>query len=850
MTIKKVSEISGCEGCPLRAKFPNNTFVEPQVGSSLRLMVGEAPGEDESVLGRPFVGGSGRMMDSLLRKAGVKRDELTITNTICCRPPDNVYPSDNAARTYISEEDGRKAVRQCEANHLRPLIESRPWNRIDAIGEKALRVLTGKTDGILKWRGSPLPLTVLHSGSYEHAKATTGVALPHSGNEQQLDSSLRGPLVVPTLHPSFLMRTQYLIPAVISDLKKGTQTPPEFYNLEPTIEEVEGFVDSDCLTFDIETNRFTNQITMVGVSVRPYHVTVVPYRGAYIASLRRVIASAKALVGQNIIGFDIPFLKNNGFTLREDVQLWDIMLMQHLLQPDMDHDLEFISSIFTQKPAWKHLNTENMALYCARDVDVTLQAYLQLKPNLKQQSLENLYKYVQVPLGMICKAMHDTGIKTDPARLKKIRTQLLGELAELELKLPEELRPYDKPVKKRVKAPAGTLGKSGRPVKFTHVDATQRITPYNSPKLIEKYLYETLALPKQLHPKTKRLSTDKSALERLYRKLSKGDKDGDLAKAEIITSLRKVSSLDTLISSFLKDDSGTSSPGRVHANFLVHGTSTGRLSSSNPNMQNVPPKSRYIYVPPYPDWCFIECDFESLENRLAAWYAGDTERLARLNTPGFNEHKWLTSQIYGMSESEITKDMWQYKRGKNTNHGADGAMGPRKLAMTYDIPESEAKDLLFKWRSINRASADWQERAGNAASRDGILTNAFGRKRWFWSQSSYTEGIRFLPQSTGADICFRAMIALYYKRIGWSEENVLKVSSVLAPLPEPAQLVLQVHDSLLIATPANLLKDCARQMKAACTQLWTQLGGTGIPVAFKAGRPGDSWGELVSYNVD
>src|SRR5271157_813854 len=363
----------------MRNLFPDNTFVAPQLGPSLRLELAEAPGENEALEGVPFVGGTGKMFNSLLWKAGERRENVSCANTIQCRPPDNVYPTDHAARRYISEAQAAQAVAHCYEKHVKPLLDSRPWTRIDAIGDKALRLLTGKVDGILKWRGSPLPLV---------------------GEEK--------PRVMPTLHPSYLMRTQYLIPAVISDLKKGLQVPPEFYNLTPDIDSLREFENAKVLCFDIETNRFTNEITMVGLSVRPYYVTVVPFHGAYISALRSIFGTALEVVGQNLIAFDIPFLERNGMKFREDVQIWDIMLIQHLLQPDMDHDLEFISSIFTQKPAWKHLANENKELYCARDVDVTIQAFQQLKPLLHQQGLGDLYNYVQWPLAKICKLMTDT----------------------------------------------------------------------------------------------------------------------------------------------------------------------------------------------------------------------------------------------------------------------------------------------------------------------------------------------------------------------------------------------------------------------------------------------------------
>jgi uracil-DNA glycosylase family 4 len=786
--------------------FGDKTYIAPIWGPSNRLAVAEAAGAEENAAGLPLVGGSGKIFDSLLRKSGIRRDDISIINTLPCQPPNNLYPTDPAARVYCTSAEGQEAVAYSYKHYVEPVLKARPWTRIDAIGEKSLRLLTGKTEGIMKWRGCPLPL---------------------KGEDKAR--------VIAILHPAYLMRDSAMIPATISDLTKGVQIPPQHYNTKPTVEDLEGF-NARTLILDIETNRFTQQITMVGIADarRAYHVVVVPFHGAYIAELKRIFLEAEELVGQNIIGFDLDHLATAGVKVNPSAQIYDIMLMHHLIQPDAPHDLEFIASIFTQMVAWKHLNVVDMAWYNACDVDATAQIFAQLRPLLKQFNLEKLYKFVQVPLAKICKMISETGIKVDPNRIHAAREKFLAEFNDLQNQLPDELKPYDKTIRVRKPAPKGTLGKSGKPVKFIHVPGIERVEPWNSPKCVEHWLYTTMSYPKQLHPKTKKVTTSKSALERLYRK----DKNPQL------DALKKLQSLDTLLNTSLAEGEKNEQVTRVHANFLVHGTNTGRLSSSNPNMQNITPRARYIYVPSFADWCFVEADFASLENRLAAWYAGDDERLARLSQPGFNEHRWLTSQIYNIPESEITKEMWQYKRGKNTNHGADGAMGPRKLAMTYDVPEKEARELLFKWREINHKSAEWQERVGNEAQRNGILTNAFGRKRWFWSQSSYTEGIRFNPQSTGADICFRAMISLYYERIGWPVELALQSVSVLSPLPHPARLVLQIHDSLLVECPYNLREEVVECMRRAMTQPWLELAGFSIPVDIKSGNPGDSWAEL------
>ena len=796
----------------LSQHFGEKTYIPPVMGSSTRLVVAEAAGAEENAAGKPLVGGSGRIFDMLLSKASIRRDTLSIINTLPFQPPDNLYPTDAAARIYCTAKEANEIVQFSYENYVVPTLKARPWTRIDAVGNKSLRMLTGKTEGIMQWRGSQLPLL---------------------GGDGR-------PIVIGILHPSYLMRDSAMIPATISDLCKGTQIPPQFYNLEPTVDDLREF-SARTLVMDIETEGFHGAISMCGIqdAAKPYHVIVVPFRGAYVPELKRIFSEAEFIVGQNCLSFDLPVLKAADVIPNPSAQVFDIMLMHHLLHPDEPHDLGHIASVYTQMVAWKHTASQNLALYNAMDVDATGQIYSQLAPLLRRFNLMNLYQKVQVPLALICKQMHDTGVKVDPNRIHTAREKLLVELTELENHLPKELQPYDRTIKIRKHAPAGTIGKSGKPIKYIHVPATERVVPWQSPKQCEKWLYETAKFPVQIHPKTKKVTSAKSALDRLYQKHNMPELD----------ALRKIRSIEELLSSFFKEDTDIKQPvTRVHSNFLVHSTNSGRLSSSGPNMQNQPPRARHIYVPSFADWCLVESDWQSLENRLSAWYAGDEDRLLRMSDPNFNEHRWLASKMYNIPEKEITKEMWQYKNGKITNHSADGAIGPRKLALTHGLREKDARELILKWREINWKSALWQERIGNDAVKKGVLTNAFGRQRRFWGQNGYTEGVRFPAQSTGADICFRAMIGLCYKSIDWPEELAAEVCPVLAPLPVPARLILQVHDSLLIECPLALREEVCDCVRKVMQQPWPELAGFSIPIDIKVGEANESWGELHHAN--
>jgi DNA polymerase I-like protein with 3'-5' exonuclease and polymerase domains len=157
---------------------------------------------------------------------------------------------------------------------------------------------------------------------------------------------------------------------------------------------------------------------------------------------------------------------------------------------------------------------------------------------------------------------------------------------------------------------------------------------------------------------------------------------------------------------------------------------------------------------------------------------------------------------------------------------------------------SEVKALLDKWRRVNSATVEWQTRIGAQAKADGYLVNPFGRKRWFYTDSYWTESLSFLPQSTGADIMHRAAIGLLWSRIGLAPEFVAEYVPVFRVLPRECRLVLQVHDSFLWEFPGELADEVQATVGEVMTQGWRELGGMSIPIDCKLGEPGQSWGEL------
>lgn len=802
--MRKVSEVAACAGCPLQALYPDNTFVEPRLGTNLRLAIGEAPGQQEAEEGRPFVGGYGRWLKVFYGKAGLREEDNSVINVIQCRPPNNIFPTDSLARSYISDADAHAAVRHCLEHHVTPFLKRRPWTRIDTFGDKPLKFVLGKNGGVTQWRGTVLPVPAL-------------------GPE---------PRCIPTFHPAYIARDQAMIPVVINDLRKPLEIEPEHYNIFPSIEDVRAFTATK-FAFDIETNRWNREeIYMVGLSAENFKSIVVPFSGPYIEELKRIFANATEVIGQNCIQFDLPALARHGVTIRgpKECQVWDIMLMHHLRFPVFPHDLEFIGKQFTNKGAWK-ADKVQFETYCARDVDVTYRCFEALYELLKQANLLDVYQYVSWPLGLICNYMTEQGVHLSGSRIKKLREKYLRKMTELEQQLPEELRTYTVTKRKRKLAPEGTLNEKGRPVKYIYEPFEEPVTPWRSAEVKKHYLYEVLKLPVQLHIKTKQPTVDKNALDKLYAR-------HHIPELKVLKDLNKYA---TLLANFAGEDLERQDV--LHPSFNVHGTETGRLSSSNPNIQNQPASVRFMFVSRFDGGKIVSVDYSGIENRIVAYLAKDRKRAQWLADPKFSEHKYLTSKFYNIPYDQVQKSHDKdspYDICKHVVHGSDRMMGAKRIAEQFDLDFDLAKRVQAAWKAEIADTVRWQYRVAQESQRVGWTCNAFGRKLWRWEDGSGTKFVSFHPQSDAADVIFRAMIALMYERIGWPEEWARKVAPIIHPLPDGAILFIQVHDELVVDCKPDVVDETLTILRKVMTQPWPELGNISLPIGEAVGA---SWGE-------
>lgn len=883
-----------CQRCPIN--HLTTGYVPPQAVASPFVIVGEAAGENEVEKGLPFVGGAGAWLDSMLKAAKLNRKDYNIVNVLGCRPPDNVFPGD-AEWKHTSGAVAQQAVDYCAQHHLLPFLKSRKWDKVIALGGKALEATTGMSR-ITQWRGSPLPLLWDRKG-------------PN--------------IVLPTLHPAALMRQATMFSVAVTDLNKSTVLPPEHYKLYPTLDEVKRF-DATEFAFDFEWEPSTGRITMCGLTDRPFHCLVVPFEQPYIEELRRIFTNAKRIIGHNIVGADTKYFEELGWQV--SAELHDTMLMQHLVQPDMRHGLNFVASVFTNKVYWKghgdesedengdgiggtgaqwktwsdpngipvdrggytgcRSSDEAFRLYNARDTDASYQCWLQLRNLITRYGLEHTYWNVSVPIAHVCRELSNAGLRLDTTRLGEIIADLTEKIKTAEALLPESLRPYEEDIMQNAPAPEGTYkpkkkvckGSRNTPhdplpivfeypgehficdicgkgfdsgkmelAKIVKVPAKRWVRPLNSPAKVMEYA-ESVGCLIKTSLKTKKATADKNA-----RKGWAKTHPEFIVMSEVVKQSKLKSTFATEALLLEK---------RMYFRLNPVGTTEGRFSSAGQrkgidyNIQNVPKSVRKIFVVDEPGQAFLNLDVMQGENMITAHLAKDVERLERLMTPGYSEHADLASRIFGLTvDKNLEAHEHYYKAGKITNHGRNYGLGVEKMRESFladgiDFSIADIKEFIEIWKKMNRRTAEWQKETIAVASRQGFLENVYGRRRWFQSRDYATKALAFLPASTLADTVMRMMLAHYPGRF-LTELMANKVDTV-AELCDGWRMCIQVHDSIGLVGPAETWQEQARRTTTIMTQPWAALDGFTLGVDLEvalptAERPLPAWGDCKKVKL-
>ncbi|MBI3194528.1 MAG: DNA polymerase I, partial [Ignavibacteriae bacterium] len=473
-------------------------------------------------------------------------------------------------------------------------------------------------------------------------------------------------------------------------------------------------------------------------------------------------------VGQNI-KYDALVLASHGVKV-EGVE-FDTMVANYVLRPDGQHNMDDMATEHLRyktisyddlvgkgkerKELWE-VETEKVATYSAEDADITFRLYESLKQKLETQKLLQLCDEVEFPLVPVLTDMELAGVMLD--------TKFLSDLSkELERMLDNLTRDI-------------------------YHDAGEKFN-INSTQQLGKILFEKLKLPTVRKTKTG-YSTDVAVLETLRHQHSIIEKLLEQRQLQKLKSTY-VDALPTLINP---------KTGRLHTSFNQTVATTGRLSSSDPNLQNIPIRTeigrsiRKAFIPGKHDWLIISADYSQIELRVMAHVSGD-EGLKEAFNNHEDIHATTAAKVFGVNLSDVTRDM--RRKAKEVNFGIMYGIGAFGLANRLDIAQSEAKEIIAKYFERFPKVRQYIDATIAQARQSGFVSTLLGRRRYFPDINNKNQSIRGnaerqainMPiQGTAADMIKLAMIRVH-KAI---QDSNLKM-----------QMLLQVHDELVFESAQN-----------------------------------------------
>lgn len=527
------------------------------------------------------------------------------------------------------------------------------------------------------------------------------------------------------------------------------------------------------LSLDTETTS-TNAIEaeLVGMSF-----AVEPHKAFYVAipadreKAQRLVDIFKPLyespgilkVGQNI-KYDLEVLANYGITLAGD--MWDTMIAHYLIQPELRHNMDYMAEVYLNyktvrieeligpkgknQRSMRSLPPAEAYEYACEDADITLQLKNALEPRLKEAGVEKLFHEIEMPLVRVLAEMEMNGVRIDTGSLAETSQELTRRMQELE---------------KEIHALAGE--------EFNIA----------SPKQVGDILFGKMQITeKPKKTKTGQYVTSEEVLQSLRQ------------KSPIVDKILQHRGLKKLLGTYVDalPKLINRKTGHIHTSFNQTITSTGRLSSSDPNLQNIPVRGedgkeiRKAFIPD--DGClFFSADYSQIELRVMAHLSGD-ENMARVFREGHDLHAATAATIYRKDIRDVTRD--ERTKSKRANFGIIYGITVFGLAERLDIERSEAKQLIDGFFETFPKVHDYMEHSKQVARAQGYAETVFHRRRYLPDINSRNAVVRNYAernainapiQGSAADIIKVAMIRIHRR---------------FSELGLKSKMILQVHDEL------------------------------------------------------
>jgi DNA polymerase-1 len=731
----------GCKDCPLDGRPKVSPLRSPDHSAldKTPVLVGEAPGRQEVKLGRPFVGRAGQLLAAVLSEVEIDDEFLHITNACLCHPKNNETPTE-------------EMVEACRPRLYKEIEEANPA-KVLLMGNTAIQAMLPGAKGVTKVRGRPI-----WSEEYEC-------------------------YIVATFHPAAVLRNPNMMKDLVDDITLFNDLPEGEQVDEPPddlgyflVETHQGFkkmirelTQANVVSCDLETtglDRLNDTILSLGFAIdHANNIWIVP-RETFSKpwakkELKKVFEDPGIFwVTQNGPQFDAQFIyREFGADWKID---FDTLLAHYTLDERQGgHGLKVLVGKYFHAPdygidlnemlgridEWTEEDYEEFYWYHALDCHYTLRLFSELVEEVEEEGMRGLHDNILLPASRALAICERTGVCIDPDHLKNLDKDL-----EVELE--------------------GILSN-------LRVAAEKEDFNPNSPKQVKELLCGKLGLI------TESSSTGESVLNTI--------KDKHPSVQGILDYRQKSKLRSTYIKGFLNllDENN-----RMHADFLLFGTETGRLSARHPNLQNIPiyrgPEIRQAVVAEE-GWTFAEVDYSQLELRVAAYYSRD-KFLLKAYHEGIDIHTLTASEVFQVPIEEVTYD--QRYLVKRVTFGIIYGRGAYSLAKgELDCSPERAQQYIDDYLTRFEKFHEWIKGQHRIAVEQGFIQTPVGRKRRFSlitndNVSEIERQAANTPiQSLASDICLTALTRL---------TNKLN--------PDEVKIVSTVHDSILFEIRDDVLE--------------------------------------------